>query len=242
MNIDEYYVYCYTNPTKQYNKSIDGVYLEFEPFYIGRGKNKRYEFHLKEAKKVLAGAQCFNYHKTNTIISILAENKIPSIIMIKKNLSKIKADALEKSLIKSLGKKIDKTGILTNITDGGEGGDTLSNHPNKKLGKKVINNSGANNPMYGKIGRNNPKTKKYLVVTPKADEIIVCGGNELKIFLKEILKAGPNSFYDVAKGKKAHHKLYQIFDITCDTSSNFNILTIDELLKMSPKSKYANWK
>lgn len=47
------------------------------------------------------------------------------------------ANALERELILKYGrKKIDKDGILVNMTIGGDGGDTISNHPNKdKIGK-----------------------------------------------------------------------------------------------------------
>ena len=50
-----YYVYVYLNPLKKGNFSFlencIGISFDYEPFYIGRGKNNRYLDHIKESKK-----------------------------------------------------------------------------------------------------------------------------------------------------------------------------------------------
>jgi ribosomal protein S27AE len=63
------------------------------------------------------------------------------------NLSEEEAYKLEKKLIAEIGLE-----NLTNLTEGGEGGDTLTNHPYiDKIGKKISDaNKGKNNPNYGK--------------------------------------------------------------------------------------------
>jgi hypothetical protein len=63
------------------------------------------------------------------------------------NLTEDNAYELEKELIAQIGLE-----NLTNMTEGGEGGDTLSNHPDlDKIGKKISEAlRGKNNPNYGK--------------------------------------------------------------------------------------------
>ena len=67
--------------------------------------------------------------------------------IIKDGLSEDEAFNLEVKLISEFG--LDN---LCNMTEGGEGGDTLSNHPNiKSIGKKISErNSGAGNGNFGK--------------------------------------------------------------------------------------------
>ena len=109
------------------------------PYYIGKGKKKR------------------AWDKHNSI-SLPKNNK--KIVIMEKNLTEIGAFALERFYIKWYGRKNDKSGILRNLTDGGQGGDTISHHPNIEKIKKNISekNSGKNNPMYGskRFGEKNP--------------------------------------------------------------------------------------
>lgn len=65
----------------------------------------------------------------------------------KDNLTESEAYDLEKELISQIGLE-----NLTNMTEGGEGGDTLSNHPDlEMIGKKISeHHQGENNPNYGK--------------------------------------------------------------------------------------------
>jgi len=92
------------------------------PFYIGQGTHSKrnnyeklyqraYEVH-KSSKNGLSYCQL----KANK----LARNGVPHIVeILYDNLTQDEANILEITLIKRLGKKIDKTGILYNICDGG---------------------------------------------------------------------------------------------------------------------------
>lgn len=116
MNV--YFVYIYRYPESG------------EPFYVGYGKNKRHLDHLKEAKKDTTPKP--NQLKLNTIRKILRNGLEPIIDIVDSNLSKCQAIELEIFLISMIGTQTHKTGPLTNLTHGGDGGDTFSNNPNKE--------------------------------------------------------------------------------------------------------------
>lgn len=103
-----YYVYIYINP------------LNNIPFYVGYGKNKRMFDHLNEAKLNLSSQK--GQPKLNTIRKLLRLNVEPIIKIIDSNLSLETAHELEKFLIELIGRKDLGTGPLTNLRDGGEGG------------------------------------------------------------------------------------------------------------------------
>ena len=86
------------------------------PYYIGKGKNGRAFFKSKQHK-------------------IAVPKDKSRIVFLETNLSDIGALALERRYIKWYGRKDNGTGILRNLTDGGEGttGRIHSNETRKKL-------------------------------------------------------------------------------------------------------------
>ena len=133
-----YYTYIYLNPRKPgrytYNNFITFLY---EPFYVGKGKGPRCYVHLHDANNLRNKSTKWinknytNPHKLHTIISILNDSKSPIVIKIQSNLTDEQANLNEAALIDCIGRCTLKTGPLTNLTNGGTGGDTMSNHPNK---------------------------------------------------------------------------------------------------------------
>lgn len=109
---------------------------DLTPYYIGKGKGRRKFAHHN-----------VSVPKDNTRIQILAHT-----------LSEFEAFNLEKKLIKQYGRKDLGTGILRNMTDGGDGvsGKIVSEQAKKSISiaktkwHQINDISGINNPMYGK--------------------------------------------------------------------------------------------
>lgn len=110
-----YYVYCYLNQTKKGNFNYIDYNFEYEPFYVGKGKNNRDSVHLKDCYN----KNVFFKRKINKIIKDTGE--IPIIVRVKENMTEEDAFKLEKHLIKSIGRRDLGLGTLVNMTDGGEG-------------------------------------------------------------------------------------------------------------------------
>lgn len=102
----KYYTYMLVNPDTG------------AAFYVGKGTQKRFLDHFKEA----ITNNSTNQHKTNTIKKILNLNKEVVVEIVLSSDDERKCFLEEKRLIKLYGRKNNNTGCLTNVTDGGEGG------------------------------------------------------------------------------------------------------------------------
>ncbi|MCK9532489.1 MAG: NUMOD3 domain-containing DNA-binding protein [Gammaproteobacteria bacterium] len=111
-----FYVYAYLDPRKPGNFSYNGENFDFEPFYIGMGKGKRYQAHLKTDS---LNSNC-NPIKNGKIKHILDLGQKPIIIKLKENLSKQEAQLWEIHFIKVIGRYNLNLGPLSNLTNGGE--------------------------------------------------------------------------------------------------------------------------
>lgn len=114
-----FYVYVYIDPRKP-PVTINGYTFCGEPFYIGKGKEKRAWVHLKES-----GARQVNTLKHGKIQRIRAAGFEPAVELMIVNLTENDAHTLERDWISAIGTKWNIPGIargpLTNMTSGGEG-------------------------------------------------------------------------------------------------------------------------
>jgi len=150
------YVYVYLNPLKLGNYKYGKFNFNYEPFYIGLGKNKRIDSHIKKA--VYNKEKSF---KDNVILKILKENQEPLRYKLYENLTIYSAKRLEKCLIKLIGRRDLNKGSLVNLTDGGDGCQSLivSKETREKARLRVIESwkkgifkpkFGACNPFFNK--------------------------------------------------------------------------------------------
>jgi hypothetical protein len=110
------------------------------PFYIGVGKQNRKascpreQQHIKEALSWSTGRKINkpNKSKFNTILKILKEDQV-KIETGPFFQNEQDAFALETEMIKKYGRKDNSTGILTNLTNGGEGAVNMSKQTRQKI-------------------------------------------------------------------------------------------------------------
>lgn len=162
-----YYIYVYLNPLKKTNFIFGDLVFEYEPFYIGRGKNKRSHVHMNNSllKK--------KSEKNDIINEIINNDKKPIIEFLSTGLTYSESDKMERYYISKIG-RIKDGGTLTNLTTGGQGnsGYIMSDESKQKMINSNIKNGlyirlsekmkGENNIMFGdKWHRTEDGKKKF---------------------------------------------------------------------------------
>ena len=168
----------------KYNSDIN-----YKPFYIGKGdkltKNKtlRHIYHYIGCEKLKE--QQINPHKCRTIKLLKEQNFEPNYIVVYENDDEKLVLNVETELIKYYGKEM-YGGILTNITDGGVGGDLFKFVPGlreklNKLGSERW--GGVKNPNY-----NRPLTENFSHNYKKENGTHWNTGSKMSEHLKNVLK------------------------------------------------------
>ena len=148
----EFYVYHLIDP-------VNGM-----PFYVGKGKNNRmYEHEISVLNGKIPHNNKLLFYK---IKKVLVNSKNIQYTKIKENIDEKESFLLEIQEIKKYGRKNNKTGILCNLTDGGEG--TSGHQHDKKTRQKMSNKS----------------KEKYRINISKQNFKIACKKNQGKRKLK----------------------------------------------------------
>lgn len=112
------YILCDSRKLGEYRYKTRFGYatLPAEPFYVGKGKGRRSEYHTQHILHV-----CKTHPKSNKIKKMHREGYKVLVIRSKKFYDEPTAFAIERELIEIIGRQNLGKGPLTNLTDGGEG-------------------------------------------------------------------------------------------------------------------------
>ena len=143
----EYYVYVYADPRFQYADPIK-IGIEFEPIYIGKGKNLRIYQHWVS---VMKGRKLSNPIFNSRLSEIRDCGLEPIMIKIYQGISDDQSKEIEKKLISQIGRYIKGEGPLLNISDGGDGGITWSSKFSPFKGKTLEEIHGFETSQYMKM-------------------------------------------------------------------------------------------
>jgi hypothetical protein len=151
--VEDYYVYVYLNPLKNGKMIYCEYSFDFEPFYVGKGRNNRASIHFRKVKN----GNYSNLPKYHLIKKILDEGKEPIIIKYKKNMSEADAFKLEEDMILKIGRTDLGKGPLRNLSNGGEGN-----------GNRIFTEEHRKNLSISKKGTLTESNKKHLKEIHKA--------------------------------------------------------------------------
>jgi hypothetical protein len=145
IDIDEFYLYVYLDPRKPGSYQFNYYHFEFEPIYIGKGKNYRKNDHIYECRL----NNSVNKKKINKIRKILNIGLEPIIKIIDKSSSEAEIFKKEIYLIDLIGRHDENRGSLCNLTNGGDG---VSGYKWTEEQRKTFieTRTGKNHPNYGK--------------------------------------------------------------------------------------------
>lgn len=116
-----HYVYALCDPRKYRPTRHARFLLDYEPFYIGFGKNGRMYDHVKYAIKPGKKPRSCNNLKYGRIRHIHEDGLDVIHVRLRSWLTRKDAAKLEVRLIQRIGRIDTKTGPLCNLTSGGEG-------------------------------------------------------------------------------------------------------------------------
>ena len=111
-----FYIYIYLDQRKPGIWTFEDKIFDYQPFYIGKGTRNRLDIHLYKSMMNVKSI------KNSIIKSIIEETgELPIHYKIYEKLDESESFDIETKLINHFGRLDNKSGILGNHTDGGEG-------------------------------------------------------------------------------------------------------------------------
>ena len=139
----KYYVYLYLNPLKPGKFIYDDLEYFYEPFYVGKGKNRRKYAHLYSNK------EDHNRLKINIINKILKNGEYPIIEILFESNSEEESYKKEVDIINIIGRRDLKRGPLSNMTNGGDGSNRIQTKEEKIKKSELVKNKIKNGILWG---------------------------------------------------------------------------------------------
>ena len=166
ITMDQYYVYVLLDTTRPGIYKYSDLTFEYEPFYIGKGKNNR----VSQSKSKNIG-RIKNIEKSEIINKIHLNDLTVRSIKYIENINEDLALDLESLLIKKIGRSDKNNGPLVNKSYGGEGksGGTTREGDWPELYKCVIKYS-----LSGEFISEYDSIKKATYENPKSCNISKC--------------------------------------------------------------------
>jgi len=177
-NQNKFYVYVYLDPRKPGKYKYGEYEFEYEPFYVGKGggRKSRLKYHLTN--------YCLkndsNKLKTNKIKKIIENGFEVKIVKVLEEMSEEESYILEKRIIDIIGRKDLKMGVLTNLTNGGEGLTGRFGKENPNFGNSWTENQKKELSLKKKgkfLGNQNPNAKRYKFTNLKTNQEFIVEGS-----------------------------------------------------------------
>jgi len=212
--MNNFYIYVYLDSRNPGKHCYDNICFLYEPIYIGKGKDKRYKSLSKNKR---------NKYFIRKINKIKQSGLEPFVFKLYENLNEQQSFELEIKLIKEIGRVDLKTGVLVNMTDGGEGisGQVFSDEHKIKMSNSVI---GVKNHFFGKHHSKKTKMKMSQIRKNKFinGELNLKGEKHYLSKLKDnevwlIKKILDSNYYK--SGKITQKFISKMFNVTQETIS-----------------------
>lgn len=225
-----YYVYVYLDTRKPGDYIYDELKFNYEPIYVGKGKKRRCKNHLSLRNSM----ENHFYNKLNKIIN---DGFVPEIVIIRDDMIEEDAFNYEIEIIKKIGKIVDNTGTLTNLTNGGEGssGRICSDDTKLKISKM---NKGEKNGMFNKLPVIKGKSYDDFFGAEKSKEIKIKIKENANPFWKDknLTEEMKNKISKTLKNRFENKELHPMYGKIMSTSSKKKISeTLINYFKENPK-------
>jgi len=147
-----FYVYVYLDPTKPGEYKYGDYTFEYCPFYVGKGSDNRLYDHMHPSN--LKNNSC----KNNKIKKLKKAGFEPIVFKYMEHLTEQESFDFEIDMIKTIGRRDEELGNLTNLTYGGDG--ATGTIPSQDTRRKISeSHKGEKNHFFGKHHSNESKRK-----------------------------------------------------------------------------------